>query len=234
MAESRPTFANMGNLTFIEELYQKFQSDPTSVGESWRYFFEGMELAGSISPQLSESPDLKVHLLIDAYRNFGHLIAHFNPIAAKPRPEPPELSLEALGFTAQDLNAEFPTCGFLQEKKAPLKTLIEALRTTYCGTIGLEYMGLGSHAMEKWLQQRIEPLFSSRMGRDEKVWILELLNKAELFESFLHTKYVGQKRFSLEGGETFIPILSALIEKGSELGVIEAFLGMAHRGRLNV
>ncbi len=224
------------NLAWIEELYQKYQSDPASVESSWRYFFEGMEWGSQVIPSVPSegSPDLKVHRLIDAYRSFGHLVARCNPIATKAPEEPLELKLENLGFSSQDLTAEFPTCGFLPEKQAPLKTLIEALRATYCKNIGIEYMGLGHPAMEKWLQQRIEPFFPLHMSREDKVWILDMLNKAEFFESFLHTKYVGQKRFSIEGGETFIPLISALIEKGSELGITEAFLGMAHRGRLNV
>ncbi len=230
-------FASISNLNFIESLYQSYLKDPASVDVSWRYFFEGMQLAGSVLPQMplpsKESPDLRVHLLIEAYRKYGHLMARFNPLGSTPQ-EPEELDLEKLRFKKEELEAEFPTCGFLDKQQAPLKVLVDALKKTYSGTIGVEFIGLGEPQLEFWLQKRIEPFFPLDLRKEDKIWILQLLNKAELFESFLHTKYVGQKRFSLEGGETLIPMLAAIIEKGAEQGVADATIGMAHRGRLNV
>lgn len=230
-------FASINNLAFIESLYQSYLKDPESVDATWRYFFEGMQLASSIASHMpqpaKESPDLRVHLLIEAYRKYGHLIARFNPLGTS-MPELEELDPEKIGFKREELDAEFPTCGFINRPTAPLKTLIEALKKTYSGTIGVEYVGLGEPQLEAWLQQHIEPYFPLDLSSEDKIWILQLLNKAELFESFLHTKYVGQKRFSLEGGETLIPMLAAIIEKGAELDVTDATIGMSHRGRLNV
>lgn len=239
MSENDFSYANLANLAALEQLHQNFLKDPNSVEASWRHFFEGMSFAQSVTPSMPSaaqegSPDLRVYLLIDAYRKFGHLMASFNPVATSAVKEPPELNIEKLGFKKEELEASFPTCGFLKETRAPLKSLIEALKKTYCGKVGIEYMGLGNTEMERWLQQQIEPLFPLHLENQDKIEILHNLDKAELFESFLHTKYAGQKRFSLEGGETTIPMLSSIIECGAESGIQEMVLGMAHRGRLNV
>jgi 2-oxoglutarate dehydrogenase E1 component len=233
------SYANLTNLPAIEQIYNAYLKDPNSIDLSWRHFFEGMAFAESAVPAMpatqgKESPDLRVYLLIDAYRKYGHLLAKFNPILTTEIKEPEELHIEKLGFKKGELDASFPTVGFLKEANAPLKSLIDALRKTYCGNIGVEYMGLGNSELEKWMQEQIEPLFPLHLEPEQKIQILHSLNKAELFESFLHTKYVGQKRFSLEGGETMIPMLSAMIERGAEINLLEVVLGMAHRGRLNV
>jgi 2-oxoglutarate dehydrogenase E1 component len=233
------SYANLANLQALEQLYQSYVQNPNSVDSSWRHFFEGMEFAQSRLPARpavtgKESPDLRVYLLIDAYRKFGHLMATINPVATAPRQEPQELNIERLGFKREELDALFPTCGFLSKTEAPLKELIEALKKTYCGNVGIEYMDSSDIAMQRWLQEQIEPLFPLHLDNADKIHILHNLNKAEIFESFLHTKYVGQKRFSIEGGETMIPMLHAMIEQGAEEGVVEIVLGMAHRGRLNV
>ena len=238
MKENDFSFANLANLSELELLYQNFLADPNSVDPSWRHFFEGMAFANMTTPMSSTtgkgSPDLRVYLLIDAYRKFGHKMANFNPVATTKMEEPQELKLEKLGFKQEELGTLFPTCGFLNKQEAPLKEIIEALQKTYCGTIGIEYMGSKNLEMERWIQEQIEPFFPLHLEKEEKIQILHNLNKAELFESFLHTKYVGQKRFSLEGAETMIPMLFSLIEKGAAAGVEEVVLGMAHRGRLNV
>jgi 2-oxoglutarate dehydrogenase E1 component len=233
------SYANLANLSALEQIYQSYLKDADSVDLSWRHFFDGISFAQSAMPSVpvtkgKESPDLRVYQLIDAYRKYGHSMGKFNPIATAEIKEPQELNIEKLGFKKEELDASFPTVGFLAESYAPLKSLIEALKKTYCGSIGVEYMGLGMPEMEKWMQEQIEPLFPLHLDNAQKMHILDNLNKAELFESFLHTKYVGQKRFSLEGGETMIPMLSAMIESGGDTGIIEAVLGMAHRGRLNV
>jgi 2-oxoglutarate dehydrogenase E1 component len=233
------SYANLANLAALEQLYQNYLSDPNSVEASWRHFFEGMTFAMSASPAMAakgcaESPELSVYLLIDAYRKFGHLMARCNPVATAQIQEPMETRYDHLGFKKEELELSFPTCGFLKEASAPLKVLIDALKKTYSGTVGIEYMGLEHTEMERWLQQQIEPFFPLHLSQQDKIEILHNLNKAELFETFLHTKYVGQKRFSLEGGETMIPMLASLIERGADEGVEEVILGMAHRGRLNV
>lgn len=182
-----------------------------------------------------QGPDLRIHNLIEAYRTYGHLAAATNPIAMGPIEEPSQLKLETFGFSKQDLSAYFPTLGLFAEETAPLLDIINALKTTYCDKIGVEYMGLHNPKLEQWLQQEIEhKRFRREFTIDQKQMILQHLNKSELFESFIHTKYVGQKRFSLEGAETLIPMLAAIIDFGASQGTDEYILGMAHRGRLNV
>ena len=223
---------SFSNLAYLEEQYQKYRANPEGIEPSWRHFFEGWELARSLAPA-AVSLDLKIYRLIEAYRVYGHLKAQVNPLSNH-CPDVKELSLVNLGFKESDLNHPFPTCGFLSKPEALLKEIIEALEKTYCGYIGFEYMGLRMPELETWLQKMIEPNCLIPFSKEEKLSIFNDLNKAELFETFLHTKYVGQKRFSLEGGETFIPMVAFILEEASEEGVTDVFIGMAHRGRLNV
>jgi 2-oxoglutarate dehydrogenase E1 component len=231
------TYMHLAHVEMIEKLYEQFLQDPMSVELSWRYFFEGVEFGqhqpGKVAPQAVG--DLRIYHLIDAYRRFGHLQAHVNPIATHPPDNAHPLTLTSLNFEEKQLDSLFPTCGLLPEPTAPLSKIIATLQEIYCGTKGIEYMGFHSPEMERWLQSQIEPnRFTPQFSIEQKKNILKYLNKAELFETFLHTKYVGQKRFSLEGGETLIPVLGELIEKGAESGMDEFVIGMAHRGRLNV
>lgn len=223
---------SFSNLAYLEEQYQRYRTDPAALDPSWKHFFDGWELAKSLAPA-SGSSDLKVYQLIETYRTYGHLKAKDNPLFSPPT-EVRELSLKNLGFEQADLNKRFPTCGFLPVAEAPLSQIIEALEKTYCGAIGIEYMGLRKPELESWLQKIIEPNFSLPFTKEDKLEIFHELNRAELFETFLHMKYVGQKRFSLEGGETFIPMLAFAIEAGVGEGIHEIVLGMSHRGRLNV
>jgi 2-oxoglutarate dehydrogenase E1 component len=181
------------------------------------------------------SGDLRIYHLIHAYRTYGHLLSKNNPIATR-EPDPvPELDLGALGFKNEELDQYFPSCGLLKKEHAPLRDIITTLEEIYCGSIGIEYMALGNREVEEWLQKNIEPSkFKFELTIEEKQMILQQLNKSELFENFLNTKYVGQKRFSLEGGETLIPMLMEIIEAGANIGAEEFIIGMAHRGRLNV
>ncbi|MBS0621843.1 MAG: 2-oxoglutarate dehydrogenase E1 component [Verrucomicrobia bacterium] len=225
------------NLHLLEELYDRWKKDRDSVDSSWAHFFEGMEFGLSeVQGSIAQAPgDLRVHSLIYAYRTYGHLLAKFNPIDVHPIDEVPQLRLETLGFREGELATPFPTCGFLEVPEAPLSEIINALREIYCGRIGVEYMGLQRPALESWLQEKVEPSrFAPPFSIEQKKEILHDLNRAELFELFLHTKYVGQKRFSLEGSETLIPILQALIRGGAEEEIEEFVIAMAHRGRLNV
>ncbi len=236
MSQETFSFANLANLPALENLYEKYLQDPRKVDSSWRSFFDGLSLGISAKAERGgeESLDLRIHELIYAYRTYGHLMAQTNPLETQPPKEVPELDLRQFGFSEADLERSVPTVGFLKEKEVPLKTLLDALRKTYCRTIGVEYMGLNEPKIERWIQEQIEPYFELRLSSDQKIDILHALNKAEIFESFIHTKYVGQKRFSLEGEETMIPMLVALLEKGAEEELQEVVLGMAHRGRLNV
>ena len=214
MDELSASFANISNINLIESLYQDYLANPETLDASWRHFFAGMQFGANLSHVVptQQSPDLRVYQLIDAYRQYGHLMADFNPISTSVPVEPEELDLEKYGFKKEELNNEFPTCAFLEKPVAPLRMLIEALKKTYSGSIGVEYMGLGEPLLEIWLQKHIEPSFPLHLSIEDRIWILQLLNRSELFESFLHTKYVGQKRFSLEGGETLIPMLAAILE----------------------
>ncbi len=225
--------ASFSNLPLMETLYQQYLKDPASVDSSWRAFFDGFEFGGKIGGG-EAGPELKVYALIEGYRTYGHLLADFNPIAGKKKTDVPELALQHFGFSPKDLGQTVPTCGFLKEKEVPLQTLIDALKKTYCNRIGIEYMGLGNPQMEAWLQKKIEPHFDLPLTKEEKLSIFDSMNKAELFEAFIHIKYTGQTRFSLEGCETFIPVISSLVDTGALLGVSGIILGMAHRGRLNV
>lgn len=220
---------------YLEELYERFVSSPESVDSSWRKYFSELEKpVPSFQEGTQPSSDMRILSLIEAYRVSGHLMAKTNPIETREIEEPWELSLEANEFSSDDLNKIFPTGGLLPAREAPLSEIIKKLRALYSSNIGFEFIGSQNPELSKWIQDRIEKNFKIDLSIEQKKEILNYLNKSELFESFLHTKYPGSKRFSLEGGETLIPMLVALIEKGAELGVAEFVLGMAHRGRLNV
>lgn len=242
------------NIALYEEKYSQYKKNQSTLEPSWRQLFDQLE-SSPTEPQLqatstllpansvlyptkmevSSETDQRIFNLVEAYRNYGHLLANTNPIATEPLAEPHQLKLETFGFTRQDLPKKFPSCGFFEHETAPLLDIINALKAIYCGTIGVEYMGVQSPELEQWLQRHIEPSrFRMNLTIDQKHLILQHLNKSELFESFLHTKYVGQKRFSLEGGETLIPMLAFIVDTGAALGLDEYIIGMAHRGRLNV
>lgn len=239
MSSSRVfTYMHLANIDLVEKMHAQFLSDPESVDPSWRFFFEGMEFG--TYQKFKEAPaaaisDLRVYNLINAYRRFGYLQASFNPIATQASPSAPELEIATFGFKESEMDQQFPTNGLLEKPSAPLSQIISVLQEIYCGRKGIEYVGRLSPDLEKWLQNEIESArFQPRFSIDEKRTILNLLNKSELFETFLHTKYVGQKRFSLEGGETLIPILAEIVDQGAEYGMDEFVIGMSHRGRLNV
>ncbi len=232
-----PDHAQLANMALIEELYARYQADPSSVDISWRHFFEGIDFGSylyrrGVEPVADQS-QLRIYDLVQAYRRYGHMLAQFNPLDTGER-KAPELDLEKLGFFESELTQVFPTLGFCGKKEAPLQELIQALKDIYCNRIGFEYMDLGNPDLEKWVQGRLEPQLAIQPTIEEKHLLLDYLNKSEVFETFLHVKYVGQTRFSLEGAETMIPILAEMIGLGGDLGVDEFFLGMAHRGRLNV
>jgi 2-oxoglutarate dehydrogenase E1 component len=231
--------ADFENVSLLEELYQKYLTDPNSIDPSWYPYFDHIE--SSISPthfphiDKSAPADLRIYHLIESYRIYGHLLSNINPLETQPPEEPWQLRLDKLGFDASELNQNFPTNGLLMVPEAPLQEIISILREIYCANVGVEYMGLGNPKLEEWLQKQIEPTrFRFKIDIESKKMILQYLNKSELFEVFLHTKYVGQKRFSLEGAETLIPIMASIIDRGSVLGIEDFVLGMAHRGRLNV
>jgi 2-oxoglutarate dehydrogenase E1 component len=233
------TVANPFNLEVIEAVYERWRQDPESVDPSWRFFFEGFELgsahqAGPRVPAVDGAAQTAIVRLIYAYRDLGHFLAHLDPLS-EARAKHPLLELSEFGFTEGDLDRTFSTAPFLGMERGTLRQLLDALKETYCRSIGVEYMHIQDTRIRLWLQQRMEPRRNRpRFEQAKKVRILKSLHYAELFERFLHTRYTGQKRFSLEGAETLIPILEAIVEKAADMQVREIILGMAHRGRLNV
>ena len=239
---NRSTVASRWNLDLVEANYAKWQQDPALVDETWRFFFEGYSLAasgdglpcGGVDPRSAQAQS-GVTLLIEAYREIGHYLADLDPLQLSPTRESHELlDLDRYGLSDADLDQSFST-DLVPSGAAPLREILTILRETYCRTIGVEYMHIRNPNVRKWLQDRMEttrnrPLFEIQKKRR----VLWKLNGAALFERFLATHYVGQKRFSLEGGEMLIPLMDATIERAGKLGVREIVVGMSHRGRLNV
>jgi len=170
--------------------------------------------------------------LIHAYRSRGHLMADVDPLSSRPRKHP-DLDVQTHGLTLWDLDRVYATPGFGGKESMKMREVLSRLRDAYCRTIGLEYMHISDRAQRSWFQERLEYGYT-KIAREEHLRILHRLNAAEAFEAFLQTKYVGQKRFSLEGGESLIPLLDAVMSSAAEAGIQEVCIGMAHRGRLNV
>ncbi|WP_286756505.1 MULTISPECIES: 2-oxoglutarate dehydrogenase E1 component [Roseivirga] len=233
----------------IESLYQQYAQDPSSVDEGWKKFFEGFEFAQEAFPMLpgsekaakSSAPsgivsdkEVNVRNLIHAYRTRAHLRSKTNPVRER-KDRKPILDLQDFGLSDADLDTEFNCGEEIGIGRAPLRKIIESLKYIYEGTVGFEYMYVRDPEKLKWLREKIEKdALNFKPSKEQRKRILKKLNEAVVFENFLHTKYLGQKRFSLEGGETTIAALDAIINKGAELGVQEVMIGMAHRGRLNV
>ncbi|MEC7225260.1 MAG: 2-oxoglutarate dehydrogenase E1 component [Candidatus Latescibacterota bacterium] len=237
------------NAEFVDRLYRQYLQDPTSLDGEWRAFFKGFELgflrAEDVDTQAEPAGDVPdrryrqrtdrgVFALVQAYRTLGHFIAQLDPLGHN-RDSIPLLELSEFGLSDEDLEKGVGQGGFLGETDGSLQGLIGRLKDTYCGNIGVEYMDIPDKEQRAWLQERIEPCFNRHaFSEDEMRHLLSRLVEAEEFEQFLHTRYIGQKRFSLEGGESLIPLLDTLVESGASQGVDEVVIGMAHRGRLNV
>lgn len=223
----------------LENLYDQYKRDSESVDFGWRKFFEGYDLGADKSegqPALSDdaAKEINVMNLILAYRQSGHLFAKTNPLRER-RKYTPTLDIENFGLDESDLEKTFNAGQELGLGPAKLKDIISLLKQTYCESIGCEYMYIREPHRRKWLQQRFEQTRNvPDLTVEEKRHFLNKLNQATVFENFIHTKYIGQKRFSVEGLECLIPALDAVIQYGAGLGVKEFVIGMAHRGRLNV
>jgi len=249
------------SLSFVENQYANYVHDPNSVSPDWREYFDELHAGReTVTPETLQSPfqhgsifhraasgpatgssgsddaaqQEKLDQLIRNYRVRGHIIAQIDPLN-EARPSPPELDPAFYGFTEEHLNHEFSTQWFGGPEKHTLKEMLAWLQTTYCRSIGVQFMHIDSLQVRTWLQDRMESAANRiQLSRDEQVRILTRLCDAITFEEFIQKKYVGAKSFSLEGAESLIPLLDMAIERASEHGVELVVLGMAHRGRLNV
>ena len=242
----RPSIATRANLDLLEENYRRWQENPESVDSGWSAFFEGFELgnlpqrngAAVSAPARAgarESPlQTRIDGLVYAYRTLGHTVARVNPLAEK-RPENPLLTLRELGFSEKDLNLRVASKFFLDNREMTLREMFAELERIYADSIGAEFMHIQNTRLRNWVRHRLESRPHKReTARQVQVALLRALMEAESFEIFLHSRYVGQKRFSLQGAESLMVILDTILHKCPAAGVEEICMGMAHRGRLNV
>ncbi|MFA5418696.1 MAG: 2-oxoglutarate dehydrogenase E1 component, partial [Bacteroidales bacterium] len=232
------SFLNNSDPDVIESLYQQFLTDHNSVEKSWSAFFMGFDLARksyvSSGGNQAPSDEFKVINLINDYRRRGHLFTKTNPVR-KRRNYFPTLDIENYGLTEKDLERTFYAGEKIGIGHARLRDIIDFLNETYCRSIGVEYLFIRDLEIVDWLKNRFETTRNHpHYSAEEKKYILTKLLRAVHFEKFLQKKFPGQKRFSLEGAESLIPALDAVMEKGTELGIKEFIIGMPHRGRLNV
>lgn len=251
-----------GNAPFVEELYEAYLQNPADVSDEWRDYFDALQNMPGNGHDVAHAPvvnsfiqmakqskfasaatgvadkrQIGVLQIINAYRFLGNRWAQIDPLKRQERPPITELEPSHYGFTEADLSAPFNigSFQFQTNSQATLREILEALRQTYCSTIGAEYMYLSDIAQKRWIQARLEPIRSTiTMENTQKKRVLERLTAAETLEKYLHTRYVGQKRFSLEGSESAIVAMDTLINTAGAQGVQEIMIGMAHRGRLNV
>lgn len=247
-------FATRWNVDEVESNYLKWLKEPSSLDATWRVFFEGFHLGAdgagnhniSTAPAKVETPaqtatnhdaiekHARLYGAIYSFRDIGHTQGTFDPLKVEVE-ENPRLSLDRLGFEKADLEEVHFTGNYLGGARMKVGEILERLKKTYCGNVGVEYLHLQATEKRRWIQSKIEPNDNKPdFPHDEKLRILRKIIQAEEFENFLHTRYVGQKRFSLEGGESLITALDSIFQKCPDEGVEEIVMGMAHRGRLNV
>ena len=236
---------NGQNIAFLEDVYEQYQEDPNSVPTEWQQYFSSLSAMESpvvASTSTGSSLDAamatkqgSVSRLISTYRAMGHKLAKIDPINEMEAQDASELELEYHGLSEADLDTVFDTGPLRAADRLPLRDIVAILKANYCGSIGYEYGHMASAQQRRWLRTRLEqPVGHDPFDAKQKKHILNRLTAAEGMERYLHTKYVGQKRFSLEGGESLIPMLDHIIHQGGAAGVKEVVIGMAHRGRLNV
>ena len=240
-----------GNAQFVEDLYETYLRDPSSVDPSWVKEFAklGANLPESAPLRLASVPPVPnavglelsmrkqaaVSKLIDQYRMRGHQAADNNPLRLGGMPRIPDLDPRSYGLSEQDMDTPFFVDILKSTERRPLRQIIADLHAIYCGSTGYEYNHIVDTEIREWIQSRVESAQGRpELSQEKKRWLLKLLTAAEGMEKYLHRKYVGQKRFSLEGGESLIPLLDELIQHAGAKGVKEFVIGMAHRGRLNV
>ncbi|HZW51411.1 MAG TPA: 2-oxoglutarate dehydrogenase E1 component, partial [Rudaea sp.] len=251
------------NAGFIESLYETWLRDPDSIAPEWRNYFDTFKgrQAGDVphsdaiarieaaqqrnghAVAFATAPASDAHAqkqaavlkLVTAYRSRGHLAADLDPLGMAQKPPAPDLDPTFHGLAAADMETEFATGALAGPQKLKLKDLIARLKATYATSIGAEFMHISHTEQRRWVHERLEAAAGQfGLSADERRHTLELLTQAEGLERYLHTKYVGQKRFSLEGGDSLIPLLDEIVRRGGEDGVRDMVIGMAHRGRLNV
>lgn len=230
------TYVGNADVTAIDHLYQSYLKDPESVDIGWQKFFEGFDFArtsyedGGVPENFQK--EFKVINLINGYRTRGHLFTKTNPVRER-RKHTPTLDIENFGLSEADLDLVFQSGSEVGLGAVTLREIIAHLQETYCQSIGIEYIYMRDPQRIEWFKNKIELKNRPQFDKARKIEIFKKLNQATNFESFLGTKFVGQKRFSVEGGEALIPALDTLVNKGSDLGVEYFVMGMAHRGRLN-
>ena len=247
-----------GNASYIEDLYEQYLVSPDSVGPKWQAYFDGFKgreagdvphsaviahiaqaarqaASGSVAVAGGDERERNVGRLITAYRSRGHLGARLDPLGLSPPMNPPDLELGFHNLSEQDLGSEFSTGNVGGHSRMKLRDLLARLQATYTGAIGTEFMHISDVAQRQWLYQRLETAGGQYgLSAEARQRTLERLTAAEGLERYLHTKYVGQKRFSLEGGDSLIPLLDTMIHSAGAGQVKDIVIGMAHRGRLNV
>ncbi len=236
------SYATRSNLDYIESLYQDFRSHPETVGAEWRQFFQGVEFAQEFGPEFAKglstqsglsSKELDVFRLIHAFRDYGHYEANLNPLAQGQKSFP-ELSLHNFNLTEADLDSKFEVGGIVGKPGASLREIINHLRDSYCRTIAMQVSDSVSTVRNWFIDEFENNTANWILSADQKKAIFNQVAKAESFEKFIATRYVGKKRFSIEGCDAALPFLEWVTSKGQTLGTEEVVIGMAHRGRLNV
>ena len=231
MKSSQHSFLNFSNSEEINRLYENYLKDPENVDPSFIHFFQGLAYQGLKEGQ--DSNESKISKLIAYYRKFGHLYADLNPVAINRKQHYDLLALDEVGLKEDDLNLDFPTLGALDANHASLQKIIDRLKQVYCNTLGVECEHLENEEIKKFIYDNLENTFQTSLPSKTKIDLLEELNKAEAFEAFIQLRYPGQKRFSIEGGESFLPLMQQLLSSSKDASVKEVVVGMAHRGRLN-
>lgn len=220
---------NTSNLEYIDGLYVQYKANPESIEPQWRHFFEGVDFGSTSTPGLSDK-ELSVYNLIRAYREMGHEEANLNPLKSSLPSE--SLQLKNFGLTEKDLDSKFQVGSFIGKKSASLRDIIASLKSIYSGTISLQ-MGHTDTKAQQWFIKNFETE-TFKLSSEQKKSAIQSITNAEALEKFVHTRYVGTKRFSVEGGDALLPMMDALLERGSAKGLKEIVIGMAHRGRVNM
>ena len=227
-------YTSSSDINYIDDLYSKYKSDPSSIDISWQKFFEGFDFSINNSSDLLNFTESSVSKLIESYRRYGHLNSLTNPVRTR-RNHNVSFDINYFGLSDLNLSQTFSSGNGIGLPNASLHDIIDKLNKIYLGPIGFEYVNIRDIDEVKWIKSWIEDRwYNQKFDIDKKKSILKKLNEAVVFENFLHTKYIGQKRFSLEGGENTITFLNEFVKSASEKGVKEVVIGMAHRGRLNV